>query len=71
MGCEGCNQQQQIINAQRATALKNAIAHAKEKQVPVSIYQDPATREYHYVESAYAAGLPVLQTVSPYFELSS
>lgn len=68
MSCDNCNQQQQVINAQQGAVLRKAIAHAKEKQVPVSIYQDPATREYLYVESAYAAGLPVVQTVSPYFE---
>ena len=68
-GCPGCESQQQFINLQRQTVLKNAINHAKEKQVPVSIYQDPATREFHFVESRYAAGLPVLQTISPYFSL--
>jgi hypothetical protein len=68
MSCDNCDQQQQAINAQRDAALKNAIAHAKEKQVPVSIYQDPATKEFHYIESQYAAGLPVLQTISPYFQ---
>jgi hypothetical protein len=68
MGCDGCNQQQQVINSQRASALKNAIAYAKEKQVPVSLYQDPATREFLFVEARHANGLPVLQTISPYFE---
>lgn len=68
-GCPGCESQQQFQNIQRATTLKNAIAHAKEHQVPVAIYQDPATREFHYIESAHAAGLPVVQTVSPHFRL--
>ena len=69
MSCPGCEAQQQYLNAQRATALKNAVNYAKEKQVQVSLYQDPATREFFFAESRLATGLPVLQTVSPDFRL--
>jgi len=69
MACDNCDQQQQTINAQRATALKKAVQYAQSKQVPVSLYQDPATREFLFVETQHAAGLPVFQTVSPNFRL--
>lgn len=69
MSCEGCNQQQQLINAQRASALAKAVQYAQSKQVQVSIYQDPATREFLFIETAHATGYPIIQTVSPDFRL--
>jgi hypothetical protein len=66
--CVNCDQEVQAINIQRAAVLKDAIQHAKEKQVPVSIYHDPTTRRFEYIESQFAAGLPVVQTVSPHFQ---
>jgi hypothetical protein len=67
--CPGCEGPQQLSNAQRATALKKAVQYAQSKQVPVSIYQDPATREFLFVETQYSAGLPILQNISPDFRL--
>jgi len=67
--CPGCEGPQQLSNAQRAAALKKAVQYAQSKQVSVSLYQDPATREFLFVEAQHAAGLPVFQTVSPDFRL--
>jgi len=69
MSCPGCETQQQFLNAQRESALRKAIKYAQENQRTVAFYQDPATREFAFIDVEHAAGLPVLQNISPNFRL--
>lgn len=62
-----------MANAQRADNLKKAIEYAREHNKAVTIYQDPETGLFGFVEYdiGISLGYPLMEVISPFVRAAS
>ena len=66
MSCDGCIETAKARSRGLDSVIKKAANYAKEHNKTVAIYQAPEAPEgYAYIDVSLAAGLPILEYISP------